>query len=314
MVVQFIAGIAIYAALIRWWPQLGIPGAITFSVSTIVLVRMAITANNFVLASRTRSKLPAHYEIGTRELLRLFLHEFAATMFTSSWTMAFRAFSRRVPERPQGLPVLLIHGYGCNSGYWDSMSKALLKTGITHHAIDLEPVIGSIDAYTKQIHEAVEALCRETGHGKLIVVAHSMGGLATRAYLRGHGSARIAKAITLGTPHRGTALAHFGVGINTHQMRWTAVEEEGIASDWLLQLAAEESKDTYRLFVSIYSHHDNIISPQTSSWLDGAKNIEFHAIGHVALGLHPLIQAEVIQQVRAVSREVEASSGKRVLA
>jgi 3-mercaptopyruvate sulfurtransferase SseA len=80
-------------------------------------------------------------------------------------------------------------------------------------------------------------------------------------------------------------------------MRWTATEQEGVASDWLQQLAAQESEAVYRLFVSIYSHHDNIISPQTSSHLEGARNIDFHAIGHVALGLHPRIQSAVIHEI-----------------
>ncbi|MGH8807138.1 MAG: lipase, partial [Noviherbaspirillum sp.] len=100
------------------------------------------------------------------------------------------------------------------------------------------------------------------------------------------------------------ALAHFGVGLNTRQMRWTAAEQEGIASDWLCRLAAAEDESAYQLFVSIYSHHDNIISPQTSSHLPGAKNIEFHAIGHVALAFDPRIQAQVIREIREASRPI----------
>ncbi|GAB3544597.1 hypothetical protein GCM10027343_19970 [Noviherbaspirillum agri] len=263
---------------------------------------MIITFNNFVLARRYRSELPLHYRIGWWQACRLFLTEFKATMTSSSLTMPFHAFSRNVPHDPEGLPVLLIHGYGCNSGYWHSMSKALVRAKIAHYAVNMEPVIGGIDEYVPIIHETVERICNETGHDKVILVGHSMGGLVARAYLRVHGNKRIAKVITLGTPHHGTGLAHFGVGLNTQQMRWTATEQEGIASDWLRDLAAGEGPDTYRLFVSIYSHHDNIISPQRSSHLAGAKNIEFHAIGHVALGLDPVIHAQVIREIRRASR------------
>jgi triacylglycerol esterase/lipase EstA (alpha/beta hydrolase family) len=304
LALQLLAAIALYFLFRQIWPSAGITSAVVLSLLSVVLVRMAISINNFVMASRTRSKLPAQYRIGLWDTVRLFMSEFSASMITSSWTMPFRSFSTRVPDHPQGLPVLLVHGYGCNSGYWHSMSKALSDAQIVHHAIDMEPVIGSIDDYAVQIHEAVEALCRKTGQQQLVIVAHSMGGLATRAYLRDYGSAHIAKVITLGTPHHGTALAHFGVGINTQQMRWTATEEEGLASDWLRQLANEEDAQVYRLFISIYSHHDNIISPQTSSHLDGAKNIEFHAIGHVALGMHPVIHAAVIREIRDASRHL----------
>jgi triacylglycerol esterase/lipase EstA (alpha/beta hydrolase family) len=267
----------------------------------LALFRLVITANNFFLAWRFRSETPAHYRIRWWEAIRLFFGEFRATMTASSLTMPFLAFSRRVPPNPEGLPVLLIHGYGCNSGYWHSMSKALMKARITHHAVDLEPVIGGIDEYVPMIHRAIEALCTETGHDKVVIVAHSMGGLASRAYLRDHGTQRIAKLITLGTPHHGTGLAHFGVGLNTHQMRWTATEQEGVASDWLIALKAAENAAVYRLIVSIYSHHDNIISPQTSSHLSGAKNIELNAIGHVALAPDPEVQAMVIREIRDAS-------------
>ncbi|WP_420474206.1 esterase/lipase family protein [Noviherbaspirillum sp. ST9] len=270
----------------------------------VVMARLVITGNNFLLASRTRSKLPMQHRIGLWQGLRLFLGEYRATMTASSWTMPFRTFSTRIPARSQGLPVLLVHGYGCNSGYWHSMSLALEKAKIAHHAIDLEPVIGGIDEYSPLIHDAIETLCKETGRDKVVIVAHSMGGLASRAYLRDHGSGHVARLITLGTPHHGTALAHFGVGLNTEQMRWTATEQEGLASEWLRTLKAGENPSIYHLIVSIYSHHDNIISPQTSSHLEGAKNIELSGIGHVALGFDPDVQAMVIREVRDASARV----------
>ena len=277
----------------------------------VVLFRLGITANNFFLAWRFRSETPTHYRIRWREAIRLFFGEFRATMMASSLTMPFRAFSKRVPSHPEGLPVLLIHGYGCNSGYWHSMSKALTKAQIIHYTVDLEPVIGGIDEYVPMIHRAIETLCAETGHDKAVIVAHSMGGLASRAYLRDHGTQRIAKLITLGTPHHGTGLAHFGVGLNTHQMRWTATEQEGVASDWLIALKATENPSVHRLITSIYSHHDNIISPQTSSHLPGAKNIELNAIGHVALAPDPEVQAMVIREIRDTSAHAAQPTTRR---
>lgn len=268
------------------------------SVALAVFFRLAITANNFALAWRYRSETPDRYRIGWRQALRLFASEFRATMATSSWTMPFHAFKNRAATNPEALPVLLIHGYGCNSGYWHAMSKALLKANVTHHAVDMEPIMGGIDEYVPLIHDAVERLCKETGHVKIVIVAHSMGGLAARAYLQVHGVTRVAKIITLGAPHHGTALASFGLGLNTRQMHWSVSEQEGLSSEWLRALAAHEDPSTYRLFVSIYSHHDNIIAPQTSSHLPGAKNIELHGIGHVALAFNTEVQSLVIREIK----------------
>lgn len=301
LLIQMLAAAAIAAAAMQFFDVGNAALAAVIGIAIVLLVRLVITGNNFLLAARHRSETPMHHRIKTWTGVRLFLYEFRATMTASSWTMPFRTFSVRMPAQPQGLPVLLVHGYGCNSGYWHAMSKSLQKANITHRAVDLEPVIGSIDEYAPLIHRAVETLCRETGSDKVVIVAHSMGGLASRAYLRDHGPARIARLITLGTPHHGTSLAHFGVGLNTHQMQWTASEQEGLSSEWLRKLKSGENPAIYRLMVSIYSHHDNIISPQTSSHLDGAKNIELNGIGHVALGFDPEVQAMVIREVRDAS-------------
>jgi triacylglycerol lipase len=227
---------------------------------------------------------------------------------SSSITMPFHAFTKRVADNPSSLPVLLIHGYGCNSGYWHAMSKTLVQAQITHYAVSMEPIMGDIDDYVAVVHEAVESVCKETGCGKIIIVAHSMGGLAVRAYLRDHGSGRIAKAITLGTPHHGTGVARFGVGVNCRQMHWTVDSGQGISSEWLRSLAASENKGDYKILVSIFTHHDNIISPQTSPFLPGAINIEFFGVGHVALAFNPAVQARVIEEIRSASPHVTTTA------
>jgi triacylglycerol esterase/lipase EstA (alpha/beta hydrolase family) len=214
--------------------------------------------------------------------------------------MGFCTFRDR-PGSAGFAPVLLVHGYGCNSGYWHFMSRALRRAGIGHHAIDLEPVLAGIDQFVPALHARIEEICRQTGHERLIIVGHSMGGLVARAYLRDHGAARVARVITLGTPHRGTGLARFGAGHNSRQMRWTGKAADGRCSAWLARLERSEDPALRPLFVSIYSHQDNIVSPQLSSCLAGAVNIEFNGIGHVALGLHPRVLREVIAAIRSSS-------------
>jgi triacylglycerol lipase len=283
--------------------------AAALSLALVILFRALIVANNFLIASiygehesRIRLRWPS--------FLRLYCSEFAASMTTSSWTMAFRTFDIRLAPKPTGLPVLLIHGYGCNSGYWHSLSKLLLAHGISHRAVDLEPVFGSIDEYPPLIEHAIAQLQAETGQRQVVLVCHSMGGLAARAYLRTHGAAAVARVITLGTPHRGTGLANFGIGLNTRQMRWTAAHGTGMPSEWLAALHDKEEKAVRELFVSIYSTHDNIISPRSSCRMEGARNIEVGAIGHVALGMNPNVQQLVLDEIMraSASRQTGAPS------
>jgi triacylglycerol esterase/lipase EstA (alpha/beta hydrolase family) len=296
--VQLLIATALYLLATR---KLGMDNpllAALFAVGSVLLVRMAISANNFCLSWIYRSETPQHHRLGWIAAARLFLTEYCASMVTSSWTMGFCTFRDWYGEAdvPQ---VLLVHGYGCNSGYWHFMSRALRRAGISHHAIDLEPVLAGIDQFVPALHERIEEICRGTGHEKLVIVGHSMGGLVARAYLRDHGAGRVARVITLGTPHSGTGLARFGAGRNSLQMRWTGSAAEGRCSAWLARLARREDPAARALFVSIYSHQDNIVSPQLSSCLPGAVNIEFNGIGHVALGLHPAVQREVIAAIRA---------------
>ncbi|HEY8101891.1 MAG TPA: alpha/beta fold hydrolase [Burkholderiaceae bacterium] len=299
LALQILAGIgllfAIHAYGVTFLP------ALILSAIALLLFRLVITANNFFWAWIYRSETPAEYRISFSQGIKLFVNEFKATILTSSRSMPFWIFSKYTAKNASTLPVLLIHGYVCNSGQWQTLSQRLSIEGITHHAIDLEPVLGDIDSYVPIIHQAIDTLRNETGSDKIVIVAHSMGGLAARAYLKIHGSMHIAKVITLGTPHHGTALANFGKGKNSRQMRWSRNANKGASSAWLQQLAKDECQSDYGLIVSIYSHHDNIIAPQTSSHLLGARNIAFHGIGHVALLFDISIQDKVIEEIRKTS-------------
>jgi triacylglycerol lipase len=303
LVLQFLA-VAGIAKLVA--SQFGLPSiwfGIPFGILAVLFVRMQITANNFFLASRYQCKTMDRHCPSLPQIAKLYLEEFRSTMTASSWTMPFRTFQKWVADSPSSLPVLLIHGYGCNSGFWHKMSKALAAQSITHYAIDLEPVLGGIDDYVSVVHGAIEKIQQETGNPKVIIVAHSMGGLVARAYMRRHGHSRIARAITLGTPHHGTGVAHFGVGMNCKQMQWSHGAESGVTSSWLHGLAESENEDVYRLITSIYSRHDNIVSPHNSPVLPGATNIALSGIGHVALGFSPKVHSLVIEEIRKASLE-----------
>jgi hypothetical protein len=72
-------------------------------------------------------------------------------------------------------------------------------------------------------------------------------------------------------------------------------------SDWLRALAAGEDGSTRALVTSLYTHHDNIVSPRESGRLEGARNLEFGGIGHVALGSNPRVLAAVMQELAALA-------------
>lgn len=286
MALQLAAAIGIAWALARVVPA---DVALLLAVIVVLLVRMAIAANNFRMAARP---LPAGAQLDWRQRVQLFFHEFVSTMMATSWHMLRHRARLHLATPARGLPVLLVHGYGANGGFWVHLAAQLEAQGYSHATVDLEPVFGDIDDYAQQLEEAVRALLAACGSDKVVIVAHSMGGLVARAWLRRFGAARVARIITLGTPHHGTDLAHMGPGANARQMRRNA--------EWLAQLDAADRGQRH-LFTSIYSFHDNIIAPQDSCHLPGARNIALPGIGHVAMGRHPDIAKHILAEIMGIT-------------
>ena len=298
LLVQACAALAI--GLAGWyWLDLQPLAAVALGLGSVALVRLAINMNNFLLAAFFASPTPPEFALGPRQRLRLLAEEFGASMAATSWAMPRACEGMRVLDGGAGVPVLLVHGYGCNSGYWAHLARRLERARISHATVDLVPVAGDIEHYTAQVERAIETLRARTGAAKVAIVAHSMGGLVARAWMRRYeeqGEGRVLRVITLGTPHFGTGLANFGLGVNAAQMR----RRGGKPCAWLRDLAASESPRRRALFTSIYSHHDNIISPQTASQLPGARNRAFGGIGHVALGSNPRILGAVMLELAAL--------------
>jgi triacylglycerol lipase len=187
------------------------------------------------------------------------------------------------------IPVVLVHGYMCNHRMWDEIADALRAQGHAVFAVDLEPLFTSIDNYAPVIESAAQALQAHTGQSRVAVVGHSMGGLATRAWLRARGTGRVARVVTLGTPHVGTQIPQHMPTKNGTQMAW--------GSDWLQQLAKQESQDTRDLFRIALTPQDNIVYPQRAQTLAGVTPQVFEGIGHVQMCLDPAVIAWVQRQL-----------------
>lgn len=294
-------GVLVIAAALHFWLGAGAWLALAIGVACAVLVRLAINANNFLMSAFHGSPTPAHFSLGPLGRLRLFGREFGASMLAASWHMVHSRAAARIYPDSTALPVLLLHGYGANSGFWVHLAARLDAARISHATVDLEPLGCGIDDYLPMVDEAARALCQASGSARLVVVGHSMGGLVARAWLRRDHGVLAARLITLGTPHHGTRLAGLAPGANGQQMRRRRGAQP--ESAWLRELAAGEDDATRALITSIWSHHDNIVAPQTSSMLPGARNIEFGGVGHVALGSDPAV-------LDAVMREIAAASGQ----
>ena len=65
----------------------------------------------------------------------------------------------------------------------------------------------SIDTYAIRLKDLAETLRQRAGTDRVIVVAHSMGGLVARRYLQLFGAEHVEALIMIGTPNRGIETA-----------------------------------------------------------------------------------------------------------
>jgi hypothetical protein len=220
------------------------------------------------------------------DLARAWWGEFLATETSFGWQQPWRQHAE-----PDHLPasattgVVLVHGFCCNRAFWNPWMARLRAQGVAFVAPTLEPAFGSIDAYADTIEAAVRRVQALTGRSPLIV-GHSMGGVAIRAWWRRYARAEAPQVITLGTPHGGTWIARLSFAVNGRQMR--------SGSAWIQALPPLP-----RLVCAV-SACDQLVMPVALAVQRGAPQQIFDAVGHVALTRDERVWA-LLQEVLAGS-------------
>lgn len=225
-----------------------------------------------------------------RDVIGAWWQEVRAAPLVFVWRQPFRWASLPDDTQPggDGSPaVVFVHGFVCNRGFWLPWMRRLREQGVPYVSVNLEPVFGSIDDYAPLVADGVRRAQALTGRAPMLV-CHSMGGLAARAWLAGEPEAQVHRVVTIGSPHRGTWLGRFSHLANGMQMR--------VDGAWLRDLQARELRiapaQTYARFVCWYSNTDNIVFPASTATLPGADNRLVPGAAHVAMAFHPRVMDE----------------------
>jgi triacylglycerol lipase len=271
------------AGLILLWVLLetfaGWPTAVEGVAALAILIGLnaAAVLVKYIISRRQAFVPPAELEIGTAQAIAAaaeevlaFLAVFGVIQPFERWWMKDDAIGRLSAGRR---PVLLVHGYLCNRGLWWWLRRRLRARGIAAATINLEPPLGGIDGFAEALAARIDQLLAETAADRVVLVAHSMGGLAARAYLRRHGADKVARLVTLATPHHGTLMARLGPGQNAREMQ--------PGSPWLRELARGEEFAVP--VTSIWGARDEIVVPQDGGRLSGARDKVLPAAGHLAM-------------------------------
>lgn len=288
----FIVELAVYAALVGRLVYTGTFASgiavVAMAVVTWLLLRLVLVLVSIGLSRYFRREPWSPMRPG--DWLRLVFDEWMAIARHQVFCLPFYRWTMpRVPAVPGGpLPVILVHGLWNNAGVWSPLVHSLEeRERVNVFWISYEPPWGDIDAFGDALARVVERVCALTGHDRVMMICHSMGGLVARAYMRRHGSARISRVVSIGAPHHGSGHAWLAVGRCGRQLR--------PGNPWLEELA--RSPLPAGRFVSVWSEHDNLVSPQKSGVLAGAESRPVAGIAHNAMHFSAKIRDLLVHEI-----------------
>jgi triacylglycerol lipase len=134
---------------------------------------------------------------------------------------------------------------------------------------------GSNRDHAREIAAAVDSLRARTGAERVDIVAHSMGGLATRLYLKEGGAARTRRVVFLATPQKGTYTAYLAFGEGREEMI--------PGSDFLEELNHGPALPPGVEALTIRSMVDMHVLPEENATLPGVPDVEICCPTHHGL-------------------------------
>ena len=198
-----------------------------------------------------------------------------------------------------GTPILLLHGMIGNRSSFVVLRRVLRRRGFQRVlTINYQVVTQDIRQAAQELGRSVELLCEASGHDRIHVVGHSLGGIIARYYVqRLGGDDRVHTLVTLGSPHQGTRPA----GLVPH-----AVGRQVRPDSDLIRELAQPEPDCSTRFLAFWSDLDALMIPKRAARIVhpdlDAKNIFVRGVGHMSL----LIDGGVAHQIAAALSQVAA--------
>jgi triacylglycerol lipase len=191
-------------------------------------------------------------------------------------------------------PILFVHGYARTASDWNTMIGRFEKDGWPKSqlsAYSYNTSTSNVTTAEKVVKSEVEKLRASTGATKVDVIAHSMGSLNTRWYIKFlGGESTVDDWVSLGGPNHGTDFANFCFSASCVEMR--------IGSKFLSELNAGDETPGSVNYGTWWSPCDSIINPDSSVALSGASNTETACISHLNLPQDATVYSQVREFVK----------------
>jgi triacylglycerol lipase len=191
-------------------------------------------------------------------------------------------------------PILFVHGYTESASVWKTMIGRFEKDGYAKSelsAYSYNTSNSNITSAENEVKPRVEALLKNTGATKVDIVAHSMGSLNTRWYIKFlGGESKVDDWVSLGGPNHGTEFANWCFSASCVEMR--------VGSKFLGELNAGDETPGAVNYGTWWSPCDEIINPDSSVALSGATNTKTACISHSALKTDETVYGQVREFVK----------------
>ena len=192
-------------------------------------------------------------------------------------------------------PILFVHGWSESASAWNTMIANFEKDGYAKSELSAYSYNTSTSNKTTaetEVKSRVEALKKATGAAKVDIVAHSMGSLNSRWYVKfvAGGEANVDDWVSLGGPNHGTEFANWCFS--------TACVEMRVGSKFLAELNAGDETPGAVNYGTWWSPCDEIINPDSSVALSGATNTKTACISHAALRTDATVYSQVREFVK----------------
>ncbi|WP_410594386.1 lipase family alpha/beta hydrolase [Amycolatopsis sp. lyj-23] len=216
------------------------------------------------------------------------------------------------PDQNKPGPVLLVPGYGGGRDALDTLAERIRQaTGRPAEVLALAgDGTGDLVEQAAVLAEAVEK-AYEQGAPSVDVVGYSAGGVVARLWVdREGGGHQARRVVTLGAPMHGTGLATAGGALVPGGCPTACVQLAPGSS--LLQELAKQPLPPGLPWLSLWTDHDETVTPPDSARLDGAVNVSLQQVcpgnpaGHGDLPTDPAVTEIVLQALGTTPLEAPA--------
>lgn len=195
--------------------------------------------------------------------------------------------------------MILVPGYGGGTSMLNGLAARLRKAGRTTVILTLpDNATGDLRSQEKVLAAQVNRALR-AGAASVDLIGYSAGGIVVTLFAQADPS-HVRRAVTLGSPLHGAALAGLAAKVAPSACP-RACQQMVPGSALLASLADASPTRTGVPWLSVWSSHDEVVTPPDTARFDGARNIELQSIcpddaaAHLGLPDDPLVDGLIVQ-------------------